>query len=159
MPSSRDKFAGLAATAGVVTVLIVGFVNLGGPRTQRLIQADNQRIQNLSTLALEIKTKWTNSNYVLPATLDDVASSNQIRYDPVARLTNTTPATRVSTNCARISPATTVLQGGVYFGRTPPDTTAFRWMLRVRQSRSTGIRPSTGGQITKKPPRAARAFL
>ena len=83
MPSRRDKFAGLAATVGVVTALIVGFVNLGGPRTQRLIQADNQRIQNLSTLALEIKTKWATSNHVLPATLDDVASSNQIRYDPV----------------------------------------------------------------------------
>ena len=79
MPSSRDKLAGLAATVGVVTVLIVGFVNLGGPRTQRLIQADNQRIQNRSTLALEIKTKWATSNHVLPATLDDVASSNQLR--------------------------------------------------------------------------------
>jgi hypothetical protein len=84
MPSSRDKFAGLAATVGVVTVLIVGFVNLGGPRTQRLIQADNQRIRNLSTLAVEIKTNWAGSNHLLPSALDEVASSNQIRYDPVS---------------------------------------------------------------------------
>lgn len=82
--SNRDKFAGLAATAGVVTVLVVGFVNLGGPRTQRLVQADSQRIQNLSTLAIEVKTKWANSNHVLPATLDEVAGSNQIRYDPMS---------------------------------------------------------------------------
>src|SRR5579864_4357319 len=76
MPSNRDRFAGLAATAAVLAAVVVGFVSLGSPGTQRLVQMDNRRIQNISGIASTINRKWITSHQ-LPPSLDEIGPQNR----------------------------------------------------------------------------------
>jgi hypothetical protein len=81
MRMSKDAWLAVAATIVVVVVLILGFLQLGGPRTQRLIQADQKRVNALKTLAWEVKSRWKDSSHVLPPSLDAFARTNT--KDPI----------------------------------------------------------------------------
>jgi hypothetical protein len=67
---SRNILAAIGATLVVVAVIILGFRVLGGPSTQRLVQADLRTVRAMAQLAGQIELKWNNSNKVLPANLD-----------------------------------------------------------------------------------------
>jgi len=69
---NRNWLAASAATIAVIVVLALGFRSVGGPRTQRLIQADFKRVQTLAALAGEVDRQWASSNHTLPANLDSV---------------------------------------------------------------------------------------
>lgn len=81
--TSRDQVAGLAATAVVATALVLGFVTLGGPGTQRLVQTDNRRIQDISLIASAVGRKWATSNHALPASLSEISGVGSASRDPL----------------------------------------------------------------------------
>jgi hypothetical protein len=67
---SRDVRAASGASLAIVTAVVLGFLSLGGPSHQRLVQADNKRIDNLITLAYQVNSKWNSSNQTLPSTAE-----------------------------------------------------------------------------------------
>jgi hypothetical protein len=81
MRMSKDAWLAIAATIVVAAALVLGFLQLGGPRTQRLIQADQKRVNALKTLAWEASSRWKGSNHVLPPRLDAFARTNT--KDPI----------------------------------------------------------------------------
>jgi hypothetical protein len=81
MRPSRDAWAAVAATAAVAVVLVLGFLELGGPGTQRLVQADAKRVNALRALSWAANNRWNLSKHVLPPSLDAIARSNS--KDPV----------------------------------------------------------------------------
>jgi hypothetical protein len=79
---SRNTAAAAGASLAVVIALVQGFLTLGRPSVQRLVQADNKRVVNLGELATQIKSKWMSSNHVLPSNIDGVPSASLLK-DPV----------------------------------------------------------------------------
>jgi|SRR5580704_11500363 hypothetical protein len=77
MPMSRNIWAAIGATVIVVAAIILGFRVLGGPSTQRLVQADLRTVRAIAQLAQEIDAKWASSDKVLPANLDKFQSSEK----------------------------------------------------------------------------------
>jgi hypothetical protein len=77
MPMTRNTWAAIAATVVVVAVIILGFRVLGGPSTQRLVQADLRTVRAIAQLAGQIDLKWAGSNKVLPANLDQFPSAEK----------------------------------------------------------------------------------
>lgn len=80
MRFNRDTLAALVATAAVVLVIALGFWKTRGPSTQRLVRADEKRLQNLSQLANEINNYYKQHDKQLPAVLND--SQNKRFADP-----------------------------------------------------------------------------
>jgi hypothetical protein len=76
----RGLWASLAASVLVIAALIFGFNVLGGPGSQRLIQAD-RTIRGLANLAQQINVKWQGAGKVLPASLDQISSAP--KEDPI----------------------------------------------------------------------------
>lgn len=66
----RDVSAASSASLVIVIAVVFGFLNLGGPSNQRLVQADSKRVQNLVALAFQVNNKWTSSNHILPSSMD-----------------------------------------------------------------------------------------
>jgi|SRR5580700_9743965 hypothetical protein len=83
MPMSRNILAATGATFVVVAVVILGFRVLGGPSTQRLVQADLRTVRALAQLAGQIQSKWTGSNKVLPANLDQFPTAD--KQNPISK--------------------------------------------------------------------------
>ena len=75
--------AAIGATVVVVAVVILGFRVLGGPSTQRLVQADLRTVRAMAQLAGQIELKWNGSNKVLPANLDQFPSSE--KQNPITK--------------------------------------------------------------------------
>jgi len=69
---NRDRFMAALSSAAVVLLVIAGFMNLGAPRVQREIRADNQRVQQLYQLSSEIRTYWNSHSSQLPASTDQM---------------------------------------------------------------------------------------
>lgn len=67
---NRNALAGVAATIAVVSVMILGFRALGGPKKQRLIRGDQRTLQALAQLAQQINEKWQRTGKTLPTNLD-----------------------------------------------------------------------------------------
>jgi len=63
--------AGLSATA-VAVMVILGFVQIGGPSTQRMVRADQRRIQDLFQLSMQIGTRSKDGAGQLPQHLDEL---------------------------------------------------------------------------------------
>lgn len=79
----RDRLmAGLSAAA-VALMIILGFLHLGPPSTQREFRADSQRIRQLYQLSLEVREYWTKHGSQLPASLDQI--SGRAQYDPITQ--------------------------------------------------------------------------
>jgi len=72
---TRNVWAALIAAVAVVVVLVLGFRVLGGPGTQRQVQADLRTVRALAELAQQIKSKWNINGHVLPTGLDGFPKS------------------------------------------------------------------------------------
>jgi hypothetical protein len=75
----------MAALSGsvVVVMLILGFLRIGTPATQRALRADRKRVQDLYQLSDKIHTLWT-TNGRLPGHLDEVRDA--AFADPISRV-------------------------------------------------------------------------
>ena len=80
---NRNSWAALAAVVAVVVVLILGFRVLGGPGTQRQVQADLRTVRALAELAQQIKAKWDINGHVLPTNLE--AFQEKATHDPTTK--------------------------------------------------------------------------
>lgn len=77
----RDRIAAGVSTAFVALGVVFGFLQLGTPRVQREMRADNERVQELFRLSSEIDIYWTAHGSQLPASLEELADG---RYaDPL----------------------------------------------------------------------------
>ncbi len=72
MRVSRDSLAAMLATAACVIVLTLGFWKTRGPSAQRLVRADEKRVQQLSQLADEINQEYKQHDKQLPEKLSDI---------------------------------------------------------------------------------------
>lgn len=66
----RDFGAASGASLTIVIAVVLGFLSLGGPSNQRLVQADKKRVQNLVMLAYQVNNKWSSSNHILPSSME-----------------------------------------------------------------------------------------
>jgi hypothetical protein len=80
MRVNRDSLAAILATAAFLIVVSLGFWKTHGPSTQRLVRADEKRIQNVSQLANEIDNDYRHHDKQLPERLSD--SQNTKYADP-----------------------------------------------------------------------------
>jgi hypothetical protein len=80
---TRNTWAAIAATVVVVAVVILGFRVLGGPPTQRLVQADLRTVRALAQLAGQIEAKWVSTSKVLPTNLNEFPAAD--KQNPVSK--------------------------------------------------------------------------
>jgi len=78
----RDRWMAGWTTVVVTVVMILGFVYIGAPSTQRTLRADGRRVQDLYQLAMKIAGKWT-KQHNLPEHLDELQGA--ALADPVTR--------------------------------------------------------------------------
>jgi len=71
---NRNVWAGIAATAFVVVVVILGFRVLGSPGTQRMRESDLRTVRSLAELAQQINMKWASGGKELPKDLESFPS-------------------------------------------------------------------------------------
>jgi len=71
MRVDRNSIAAILATAAFVIVVSLGFWKTRGPSAQRLVRADEKRVQNLSQLANEINNYYHQHDKQLPEKLSD----------------------------------------------------------------------------------------
>jgi hypothetical protein len=71
MRVNRDSIAALLAIAVFAIVVSLGFWKTRGPSAQRLVRADEKRVQNLSQLANEINNQYQQQDKQLPERLSD----------------------------------------------------------------------------------------
>jgi hypothetical protein len=76
----RNRLMAAVSAAGVLVLTICGFSQLGPPRMQRSMRADNQRVRNLDELSNRINGYWT-GHKSLPAGLNDLPGGP--KADPV----------------------------------------------------------------------------
>lgn len=72
MRTNRDTVAAILATAAVILVVVLGFWKVHGPSAQRLVRADEKRVQNLNQLAIEINNTYSLRGKQLPAVLTEL---------------------------------------------------------------------------------------
>ncbi len=78
---NRDRLMAALTSAGVVLLITLGFWNLGAPRAQRQIRADNQRIRHIYQLSTDIRNYWNAHPSQLPTGLDQIFAGPYL--DPV----------------------------------------------------------------------------
>jgi hypothetical protein len=79
----RDAGAATGAGLAIGIAVVLGFLSLGGPSNQRLVQADNKRIENLVMLATQVNSKWSSSNRTLPSNIEGLPAYSL--RDPVTQ--------------------------------------------------------------------------
>ncbi len=78
---SRDRLMAAISTAAVVIMIVLGFVQLGAPSTQRKLVADSQRIQRMYLLSSSIRGYWKAHASQLPTSLHQLPGTTYA--DPV----------------------------------------------------------------------------
>ena len=79
----RDVWmAGLSAVAAGVMV-IFGFLQIGSPSTQRMLRADQKRVQDVYQLSVQISSRWKADSSKLPEHLDEL--TGVAIADPITR--------------------------------------------------------------------------
>ncbi|HTV03832.1 MAG TPA: DUF5671 domain-containing protein [Acidobacteriaceae bacterium] len=68
---SHRLMAGISA-AVVAVMLVLGFLQLGPPREQRELRADNLRVRQIYGLSMQISNYWKSNNSQLPADLSQL---------------------------------------------------------------------------------------
>jgi hypothetical protein len=68
----RNKAFATAATAAVVSALVLGFWNIGSPGNQREISADQRRSEDLQRIANALNYHYSLKNHTLPSSLSEV---------------------------------------------------------------------------------------
>ena len=76
MRLSRDSNAAALASAAFVLVVVLGFYKTRGPSEQRLLRADQKRIQNVQQLANQINMEYQRHIKQLPSELTSVQKSS-----------------------------------------------------------------------------------
>jgi Domain of unknown function (DUF5671) len=69
-----DRSMALVSTLLVAVTVILGFADIGVPRRQRLLRADQRRIEALYQLASRLQLRWS-SAHNLPQRLDELAGT------------------------------------------------------------------------------------
>lgn len=72
MTSGGRKMYTIASLVAIVVLIVIGFVIVGSPYTQRAIRDDNQRVNDLQFIQGQIVSFWQQKNQILPATLADL---------------------------------------------------------------------------------------
>jgi hypothetical protein len=67
----------------ILVMVLLGFAQMGAPKTQRVMRADGKRVQDLYQLASQINGSWNSNSHKLPQHLDEL--SNAVYADPVTR--------------------------------------------------------------------------
>jgi len=80
---SRDVTMATLSALVVSLMVILGFVGIGGPGTQRMQRADDKRIQDLYQLSAQIQTRWRSDGKALPHDLAEL--SGAAISDPITR--------------------------------------------------------------------------
>lgn len=75
LSSSFRKIFAIVALVFVAAAIVVGFMVIGSPRTQRLVKYDDVKLSNLRTIADEVRYYYERNNK-LPITLTEVAQAN-----------------------------------------------------------------------------------
>jgi hypothetical protein len=78
----RDRWLAVLSALAVTIAVILGFLYIGAPSTQRTLRADGKRVQDVYQLTMKIDGIWA-KNHKLPEHLDEVP--NSILADPVTR--------------------------------------------------------------------------
>lgn len=78
-----DKWMAAISSSVVVLMLVLGFSYVGSPSTQRMMRADERRIQDLYQLSSKIYNVWSKGPK-LPAHLDEL--SDAALADPITRV-------------------------------------------------------------------------
>jgi len=81
---TRDARMAMLSAVTVAALVISGFLNIGTPRTQRTLRADNKRVQDLYQISTQIHARWNTNGHKLPASLAELP--NVPSADPVTRL-------------------------------------------------------------------------
>ncbi len=79
---SRDRWMAVASAIAVIVMVVVGFAQIGAPSTQRLLRADQKRVQDLYQLSAQIANQWKEKGR-LPQHLDEI--SGVALADPITR--------------------------------------------------------------------------
>jgi hypothetical protein len=77
----RNRLMAVVSMVCVLILTICGFSQLGPPRMQRSMRADNERVQNLYGLSSSINAYWNTHASQLPGSLSDLRS--RVYQDPV----------------------------------------------------------------------------
>lgn len=129
MRVNRDSIAAALAIAVFAIVVGLGFWKTRGPSTQRLVRADEKRVQNLSQLANEINVHYQQQNKQLPERLSDAQKTKFA--DPVTRkpLEYTAKPTSSYTLCATFATASPKeeLKGNFEFWTHPAGAKCFEF--------------------------------
>ena len=80
LKTSRDRSGALISSAVVALMLVLGFLQLGPPRTQRSLRADSQRVQQLYQLGNNIENYWRSHASQLPTSIDTLPGQH---LDPI----------------------------------------------------------------------------
>lgn len=83
MKLTRDTAAALVAGAAICIVVGLGFWKTRGPGSQRMVRADEKRIQAIGQLANQINNYYGQHNQQLPASLSE--DQKQGLKDPLSR--------------------------------------------------------------------------
>jgi hypothetical protein len=81
--SGRDRLMAALSAAVVAVMLVLGFLQLGAPRTQRDLRADARRVNELYRLSTEIQGYWNAHASTLPPSLDELSGSPH--QDPISQ--------------------------------------------------------------------------
>lgn len=77
----NGRVMAITSAAVVGITLVLGFLQLGPPREQRELRADNLRVRQIYDLSMEIENYWKLHNSQLPANLSQLAGPEV--YDPI----------------------------------------------------------------------------
>jgi hypothetical protein len=80
--TSRNRIMLLLSAIAVALMIVLGFTQLGPPRTQRALLADRQRVQGLYQLGSEVQTYYQTHNSQLPPSINNMRGQH---IDPVTR--------------------------------------------------------------------------
>jgi Domain of unknown function (DUF5671) len=83
MGLSRDISMATLSAAAVLAMVFFGFARIGTPATQRMLRADQRRVQDLYQLSAQINRRWSSSLHKLPQHLDELAGATLA--DPITR--------------------------------------------------------------------------
>lgn len=79
----RDAWMAAVSGAAVVVMIVLGFAHIGAPSAQRILRADQKRVQDLYQISLQINTHWNTGGKKIPEHLDELR--NTPLADPITR--------------------------------------------------------------------------
>lgn len=79
----RDAWMAVVSAVAVIAMVILGFAHIGSPGTQRILRADQKRVQDLYQLSVQINARWKTGDKKLPEHLDELRDTPLA--DPITR--------------------------------------------------------------------------